>query len=58
LQSAGLSDGYDQIETDGSAEPGSTEGFVVSYYRDGKLIAADCINRAKDFMHYKKLLGS
>lgn len=58
LQSAGLSDGYDQIETDGSAEPGSTEGFVVSYYRDGKLIAADCINRAKDFMHFKKLLSS
>lgn len=58
LQSAGLSDGYDRIETDGSAEPGSEEGFVVTYYRDGKLIAADCINRAKDFMHYKKLLGS
>lgn len=58
LQSAGLSDGYDQIETAGSAEPDSTDGFVVTYYRDGKLIAADCINRAKEFMHYKKLLSS
>ncbi|ALO46547.1 NAD(P)/FAD-dependent oxidoreductase [Pseudohongiella spirulinae] len=58
LQAAGLCDGYDRIETDGSAEPGSEEGFVVTYYRDGELIAADCINRAKDFMYYKKLLGS
>ncbi|MDH7945135.1 FAD/NAD(P)-binding oxidoreductase [Pseudohongiella sp. SYSU M77423] len=54
LQSVGLCHGYDEVQTDGSPDTAVEEGMVVRYYREGKLIAADCINRARDFMAIKK----
>lgn len=57
LQSAGLSAGYDETVVEGEASPENQAGFVVKYYREGKLIAADCINRPKDFMAIKNSLA-
>jgi 3-phenylpropionate/trans-cinnamate dioxygenase ferredoxin reductase subunit len=57
LQSAGLSDGYDETIVEGEVSPQNPSGFVVKYYRQGKLIAADCINRPKDFMAIKNSLS-
>ena len=56
LQSAGLCEGYDETEVEGEVSPDNKTGFVVKYYREGKLIAADCINRPKDFMAIKNSL--
>ena len=52
LQIAGISSGYDQVVLRGSKEiaAGVTPGFCVFYFRNQKLIAADCINRPKEFM--------
>lgn len=54
LQIAGLSQGYDQVVVRG--EPDS-EQFSVLYYADGRLLAIDAINSARDFMLVRKLLG-
>ncbi|MGD6979061.1 MULTISPECIES: NAD(P)/FAD-dependent oxidoreductase [Citricoccus] len=54
LQMAGLSAGYDQIVTRGSVED---EKFSFIYYREGQVIAADCINNPVDFMAVKALLA-
>ncbi|MDT8428211.1 MAG: FAD-dependent oxidoreductase [Pseudomonadales bacterium] len=58
LQSVGLSEGYDAVLLRG--EPGQSDaaGFSVFYGREGRLIAADCINRAREFMVCKQLLQS
>jgi 3-phenylpropionate/trans-cinnamate dioxygenase ferredoxin reductase subunit len=53
LQSAGLASGFDEVVLDGSLDPADRSGFVLQYLREGKLIAADCVNRAKDFMALK-----
>ncbi|MEC5151772.1 FAD-dependent oxidoreductase [Cryobacterium sp. GrIS_2_6] len=53
LQIAGLSGGHDRVVLRG--EPDS-EKFSVLYYRDGRLIAADCINSPLDFMAVKNAL--
>ncbi|MGP6204664.1 NAD(P)/FAD-dependent oxidoreductase [Microbacterium sp. F2] len=53
LQIAGLSTGYDQVIVRG--EPDS-EKFGVLYYRDGRLIAADCVNHPAEFMAIKHAL--
>ncbi|MEX0739795.1 MAG: FAD-dependent oxidoreductase [Pseudohongiella sp.] len=53
LQSAGLSDGFDDTVLDGSLDPADPEGFVIQYLREGKLIAADCVKRPKEFMALK-----
>ncbi|WP_040168031.1 NAD(P)/FAD-dependent oxidoreductase [Microbacterium gorillae] len=47
LQIAGLSTGYDEIVLRG--EP-ANEKFTVLYYRDGLLIAADCVNHPAEFL--------
>jgi len=57
LQSAGLSDGYDAVTVDGDVTAGAEQGLLVQYFSQGRLIAADCINRARDFMAIKNLLG-
>lgn len=54
LQMAGLSAGYDQIVTRGSVED---EKFSFIYYRNGQVIAADCINNPVDFMAVKTMLA-
>lgn len=53
LQSVGLSDGFDETVLEGSLDPADPHGFVIQYLRDGKLIAADCVKRPKDFMALK-----
>lgn len=54
LQIAGLSTGYDQTVLRGDP---ATERFSVLYYRDGELIAADCINQPLDFMAVRSVLA-
>lgn len=58
LQSAGLSQDFDQSDVEGSLDPADNVGFVVRYYKQGKLIAADCLNRPKDFMAIKSELAN
>jgi 3-phenylpropionate/trans-cinnamate dioxygenase ferredoxin reductase subunit len=53
LQIAGLSGGFDDIVLRG--EPDS-EKFSVMYYRDGEIIAADCINSPLDFITVRTAL--
>lgn len=54
LQIAGLNTGYDETLVRGDLEEGTS--FVVYYLSDGKLLAADCINRPKEFLVAKKIL--
>lgn len=56
LQSAGLSQDFDETVLEGSLEASDTQGFVLKYFRQGQLIAADCVNRPKDFMTIKTAL--
>jgi 3-phenylpropionate/trans-cinnamate dioxygenase ferredoxin reductase subunit len=53
LQIAGLSTGYDEVVVRG--EPDS-EKFGVLYYRGGRLIAADMVNRPAEFMAVRHAL--
>lgn len=54
LQIAGLNQGYDQVAIRGDIEVGRS--FVVWYLKEGRVIAADCINRPVEFMLAKQLL--
>lgn len=53
LQIAGISQGHDQVLLRGSR---ALRSFVAFYTRDGRLIAADCVNRQQEFMAIKKLV--
>ena len=53
LQMVGLSEGYDQFALRGSIEGRS---FAAFYLREGRLLAADTVNRPADFMVAKRLL--
>lgn len=55
LQIAGLSTDHDQVVDRSPADPGK---HSVLYYRQGRLIAADCINVPLDFMMVKQALGA
>lgn len=54
LQIAGLNQGYDQVVVRGDREIGRS--FCAFYLKQGKLIAADCVNRAQEFMFSKRLI--
>lgn len=54
LQIAGLNTGFDEVVIRGDHTTG--RDFVAWYLKAGKLIAADCINRPKEFMIAKQLL--
>jgi 3-phenylpropionate/trans-cinnamate dioxygenase ferredoxin reductase subunit len=54
LQMAGLSDGYDKLAIRGSTKGSS---FIAFYLREGRVIAADAINRPSEFMASKRLIG-
>ncbi len=54
LQIAGLSQDYNQTIIRG--DPAS-RSFSCLYLNDGRLIAADAVNRPKDFMQSKKLIA-
>ncbi|BFM06202.1 NAD(P)/FAD-dependent oxidoreductase [Halioxenophilus aromaticivorans] len=56
LQIAGLSQGYDQVVVRGDIQSGRS--FSAFYLREGKLIAADCVNRPAEFMLAKKVLST
>ena len=53
LQIAGLSSGYDQTVVRGNPD---TESFSVLYYKQGRLLAADCVNQPSDFMAARRCL--
>lgn len=55
LQIAGISHGHDRYVVRG--HPGD-HGVTVLYYRDGALIAAESVNRPKDFMAVKRALDA
>ena len=52
LQIAGLSQGYDQVVIRGDKL--ASRSFAAFYFKEGRLIAADCINRPQEFMLSKK----
>ncbi|WLQ05933.1 NAD(P)/FAD-dependent oxidoreductase [Arthrobacter oryzae] len=54
LQIAGLCNGYDRTVLRRDEERGK---FSVLYYRQGRIIAADCVNAPLDFMAVKNALA-
>lgn len=54
LQIAGLTSGYDQTVVRRDDE---RKKFSVLYYRNGRIIAADCVNQPLDFMAVRSALG-
>jgi len=55
LQMVGLSEGYDQFVLRGSTQ---ARAFVGFYLREGRLLAADAVNRPADFMMAKRLVAA
>ncbi len=53
LQIAGMNQGYTAAIIRGDK---TSHSFSVFYLKDNKILAADCINRPKDFMLAKKLI--
>ena len=53
LQTAGLSMGYDTTVLRGDPDGRS---FSVIYLKDNRVIAADCVNRVKDYVQARKLV--
>lgn len=56
LQIAGLNAGYDEVILSG--DPSRDRDFTCFYLRNGELIAADCINRPRDFMFSKRAIAA
>lgn len=54
LQMVGISDGYEEVVIRGSTD---TSSFIAFYLKDGKVIAADAVNRPAEFMAAKRLVG-
>lgn len=54
LQIAGLNTGYDEVVLSG--DPTRGREFTCFYLRAGELIAADCINRPRDFIFSKRAI--
>ncbi|GAB2642793.1 FAD-dependent oxidoreductase [Nocardioides ginkgobilobae] len=55
LQIAGLNAGYDDVVVDG--DPAHGRDFSCYYFHGGRLIAADCVNRPRDFVRVKHTLS-
>ena len=55
LKIAGLNTGYDNLVLNG--DPTRDRDFTCYYLREGELIAADCVNRPRDFMTSKRMLA-
>ncbi|WP_010160701.1 NAD(P)/FAD-dependent oxidoreductase [Sphingomonas sp. PAMC 26617] len=53
LQTVGLSIGYDQTVVRGDP---ATRSFSVVYFRQGRVIALDCVNAARDYVQGKRLV--
>jgi 3-phenylpropionate/trans-cinnamate dioxygenase ferredoxin reductase subunit len=56
LQIAGLSQGYDEVVLRGRADTGRS--FAAFYFAQGRLIAVDAVNRAKEFLLAKRLIAA
>lgn len=56
LQMVGLSDGFDKVVVRGDTTNEAGAGFALFYFKDNRLIAADCIARPKEFMASKQLV--
>ena len=54
LQTVGLSIGYDETFVHGDP---AARSFSVIYLKDGKVLALDCVNAARDFVQGKGLIG-
>jgi len=54
LQTVGLSTGYDSSVVRGDP---ATRSFSVVYLRAGEVIALDCVNATKDYVHGKALVA-
>ncbi|BDU05446.1 NAD(P)/FAD-dependent oxidoreductase [Nocardia cyriacigeorgica] len=54
LQIAGLNTGYDEVVLSG--DPSGDRDFTCFYLRAGELVAADCINRPRDFVFSKRAI--
>lgn len=54
LQMVGLSDGYEEAVIRGSMEASS---FIAFYLKEGRVIAAESVNRPGDFMAAKRIIG-
>lgn len=55
LQIAGLNTGYDDVVVRG--ETGAGREFTCFYLREGRLVAADCVNRPQDFVFAKRAIA-
>jgi len=55
LQIAGLNSGYDHVVLRG--DPNVGRSFSCFYLRNGRLIAADCVNQPKDFLLSKQIIS-
>lgn len=55
LQMVGISDGYDKVVVRGDST-NHEDGFALFYYKDGVVIASDCVKRPKEFMASKQLV--
>jgi len=53
LQIAGYSAGFDEVVIRGEPE---SERFSALYFRDDRLVAADCINRSPDYVMVRRTL--
>ncbi|NEI72882.1 NAD(P)/FAD-dependent oxidoreductase [Rhizobium lusitanum] len=53
LQTVGLSRGYDEEVVRGDV---SSRSFSVAYLKQGRIIALDCVNAAKDYVQGKRLI--
>ena len=53
LQTVGLSTGYDQTVLRGDP---AARSFSVLYFKQGQLIALDCVNNVKDYVQGRKLV--
>jgi len=54
LQIAGLSRGFDQVVLRGDSESGRS--FAAFYFREGRLLAVDAVNRPREFMIVRRAL--
>lgn len=56
LQIAGLNQGYDRLIIRGNCT--KDRSFAAFYFKDDRLIAADCVNRPQEFMFSKRAIVS
>ena len=55
MQIAGLSQGYDQVVIRG--DKNTSRSFAAFYFKGGKLISVDCVNRPQEFMLSKRVIA-